>query len=195
MKHFALVTAATLLAAPAFAGGPITPVEEPMVEPVMVAPPSFDWSGFYAGAQLGYGDIDSNGAGLDGNGAIGGIHAGYRLDYGQFVGGLGLDYDVTNIDLGATDKLDHVARLKLTAGYDLGRTLVYGTAGAAYATARVGGVDRSDNGYFYGLGADYALTDQWIIGGEVLQHNFNNFDGTGVDLDALTAQMKVSFRF
>jgi opacity protein-like surface antigen len=167
-------------------------ITEPV--PVVVATP--DWTGAYAGGQLGYGDIDSNGAGLDGNGFLGGVHFGYRWDFGQFVFGTELDYDFADIDLGGdTGSLDDVARVKLIGGADLGQSLVYATTGAAYATATVGGADLSDDGWFYGAGLTYAINDQWTLGGELLQHNFDNFDGTGVDLDALTATARVGFRF
>lgn len=183
---------------PAFAGGLTAPIEEPVVyaEPAPVLAPSADWGGGYVGAQVGFGDVNSNGAGLDGNGAIGGVHAGYLMDFGQFVTGAELSYDSSNIDLGgAGDTLDSVARLKLIGGYDLGRTLVYGSAGVARASATVGGADLSDNGYFVGLGADYALTDQWTLGGEVMAHRFNDFAGTGVKLEATTVQAKIAYRF
>jgi outer membrane immunogenic protein len=65
----------------------------------------------------------------------------------------------------------------------------------ARASANLGGVDLSDNGYFLGIGADYALTDQWTLGGEVMAHRFNDFAGTGARLDATTVQAKVAFRF
>jgi outer membrane immunogenic protein len=188
------------LATPVFAGGPIEPVPEPTIAPAPVAAPvstNGEWGGAYVGAQLGYADIDSNGGGLDGDGVLGGVHAGYRYDFGTAVVGGELDYDTSSIDLGAAagDELESVARLKLMAGADLGRTLVYGTAGVAYAEASVGGANLSDNGWFAGLGADYALTDQWRVGGEILTHKFDNFDGSGVDLDVNTVKAKVSFAF
>lgn len=197
MKTVAILLASVTLAMPAFAGGMATPEPEPeiMAAPAYVAPSS-DWSGFYAGAQLGYGDVDSNGGALDGNGNLYGVHAGYRWDFGQYVAGAELDWDSADIDLGAAgDTLDDVARLKLMAGADLGRALVYGTAGAAQASATVGGVGLSDTGYFYGAGVDYSVNDRWAVGGEVLQHNFSDFDGSGVDLDATTVSARVSLRF
>ena len=203
MKNIQAVVAAASVgfasfAVPAFAGGMATPVPEPVVvapEPVMVAP-SGDWSGFYVGAQLGYGDVDSNGNGLDGNGGLGGVHAGHRYDFGRFVAGAELDYDKTQIDLGtAGDQLDSVTRLKFIGGADLGRSLVYATAGAAQAKATVGGNGLSDTGYFLGAGIDYAITDRWYLGGELLQHKFDNYDGTGVDLDATTVTARVSLKF
>lgn len=197
MRSIAALLATVAFAGPALAGGPTVVEPEPVivapVEPVMA---SVDWSGFYAGAQLGYADVDSNGAGLDGNGLLGGIHAGYRWDFGQYVAGAELDYDTADIDLaGGTSSVDDVARIKLMGGAEFGNTLLYATAGAAYADATVGGVDRSDDGWFIGAGMDVAVSDSLSVGGELLQHQFDDFDGTGVDLDATTIKAKVSLRF
>jgi outer membrane immunogenic protein len=186
------------LAAPALAGGPVEPVPDPVVvaEPAPVIAPSADWSGFYAGVQLGYGDVGSGGAGLDGDGELGGVHAGYRWDLGTAVLGVEADYDTASIDLGTGgDTLDSVARLKLTGGYDLGRTLVYATGGVAQAEATVGGASLSDTGWFLGAGVDFAVTDQWTLGGEILGHRFDDYEGTGIDLDATTLKARISFNF
>jgi outer membrane immunogenic protein len=199
MKTIAAMIATAALSAPAFAGGPVAAVEEPMIVPASepYVAPGLDWSGAYVGAQLGYGDVDSNGGGLDGYGLLGGVHAGYRWDFGSWVAGGELSHDVTNIDLGAVDgdQLDNVTALKLNIGREIGNSLVYGTLGAAHASASVGGADLSDDGMVYGVGFDYALTDRMTVGGEVLQHNFNDFDGSGVDLDATTVKAKVGLRF
>lgn len=183
------------LAVPALAGGYSAPVTEaPVAAPVVAAPVGTDWTGGYVGAQIGYGDA-SAGA-VDGDGATYGLRAGYDWDLGNWVVGAGVDWDKTEIDLGTgTDNIDSIARLKLRAGYDLGRTLVYGTAGAARAEADLGGVSRSDNGWFAGIGADYALNDRWTVGGELLHNQFDDFDNTGIDLDATTASINVGFRF
>lgn len=196
MIRSALLLAA-LAAGPAFAGG-LAPAEPelPVVAAVPAPPPSADWSGPYAGLQLGYGDIDSNGAGLDGSGWVGGVHAGYRWDLGTTVLGVEGDWDQTRIDLGGTTgELDSVARLKLVGGAELGRSFLYATGGLARARATVGGADLSDNGWFLGAGVDFAVTEQWTVGAEVLGHRFDDFDGTGIDLDATTARARVSFNF
>jgi len=198
MKSIAAVLATLTLAAPAFAGGPVTVASEPTVTPTYApaAPALVDWSGLYVGAQLGYADIDSNGEGLDGNGFLGGVHAGYRWDFGQYVAGAELDYDSASIDLGGdVGTLDDVARLKLIGGAEFGRSLIYATTGIARASATVNDVSLSDNGYFLGAGIDYAVTDRWSVGGELMQHRFKDFDGTAVDLDATTLKAKVSLRF
>ncbi len=199
MKTIAALIATAAISAPAFAGGPVAVAEEPAVIPAAepYVAPGLDWSGAYVGAQLGYGDVDSNGAGLDGNGWLGGVHAGYRWDLGSWVAGTELSWDKASIDLGATagDELDSVAALKLMAGREIGNSLVYGTLGAAHAKASVGGVDLSDDGFVYGLGFDYAVNDRWTVGGEVLQHQFDDFDASGTDFDATTLKAKVGLRF
>jgi outer membrane immunogenic protein len=199
MKTIAALIATAALAAPAYAGGPTVVTDEPVIVPAAepYVAPGLDWSGAYVGAQLGYGDVDSNGAGLDGNDWFGGVHAGYRWDLGSWVAGTELSYDANNIGIGAVDgdELSDVLALKLTAGREIGNSLVYATLGAAQANASVGGVDLQDNGLVYGLGFDYAVNERWTVGGEVTEHNFDNFDATGVDFDATTVKAKVGLRF
>lgn len=195
MKFISSLFIVTTLSAPAFAGGMAEPTAEPMVTPVILAPVSTDWTGFYVGGQLGYGDVSTNVVGVEGDGAIGGVHAGYRHDFGQFVAGAELAYNAANIDLNPTSKLESATQLKVMGGYDLGSVLVYGTVGAVHAKVNLGGVDRSDNGYLVGLGMDYAINEQWTVGAEFAHHRFNNFDATGADIRANTAQIRVGFRF
>ena len=192
----ALAAVGALVAAPALAGGYAEPVVEAPVAAPVSAPvaASGDWTGAYVGAHLGYGDASAGAA--DGDGALYGVQAGYDWDLGSWVVGGALDYSKTDIDLGtAGDNLDSIARLKLRGGYDFGRTLVYATGGAARAKATVGGISDSDNGWFAGLGAEYALNDRWTLGGEVVKNQFDDFAGSGTDLDATSAALTVGFRF
>jgi opacity protein-like surface antigen len=111
------------------------------------------------------------------------------------VAGAEANYDWANIDLGAGESLDHIARLKLIGGYDMGNTLLYGTVAAVHADATLGGVSSSDNGWGAGIGVDYALTNSMTLGAEVMEHRFDNFSGTGTDLDATTLNARLGFRF
>ena len=64
ITSFAAASVAGVMAAlPALAGGPVVAAEEPLIAapaPVAVAP-NGEWTGFYAGGQLGFGDVGSTG--------------------------------------------------------------------------------------------------------------------------------------
>jgi len=198
MRTFAAAFATLALTVPAFAGGPVEPAPEPVLTaPAPVAAPTADWTGFYVGAQLGFANIDAVDADLDGEDYLGGIHAGYRQDFGQFVVGAEIEYDLAEIALGgvAGDTLDNVTRLKLIGGAEFGPSLVYGTVGPARANATVGGEELTSDGFFFGGGVDFAVNDRFTVGGEIVQHRFDDFDGTGIDFDATTFKARVGLRF
>lgn len=178
---------------PAQAGAPGAPVTEPTVEqpaPVATPPrPRHDWTGLYGGARLGWGEAAS---GASGSGAIGGLHLGYLQDFGGFAAGIEGSYDAARISTGLGGRINQVGRLGARAGVTAGDVFVYGTAGASRARVQTIG---SDNGWFGGIGAEVALTDQLRLGGEVLHHRFRNFDGSGVNVSANTVQARLSFRF
>ncbi|GAA6178206.1 outer membrane protein [Sulfitobacter pacificus] len=213
-----LLTTATLTVFAGAGGALAGSLAEPVVTPPVLAPEivSADWTGAYVGIQLGYGnlnvanqidrdgdgDVDAAdetfafGGGLDGDGAIGGAHIGYMHDFGNFVAGGELDYNAANIDIGTIGELDSVARAKLKLGYDMGQTLVYGVLGAAKADINVGGTDFSENGYVAGFGVDYLVSENVVLGGEVLYHDFgDDFDGLDLSADATTVQVKMSYKF
>lgn len=188
-----------LAAGMATAGGLAEPVVTVAPTPVPVAAPmmqSGDWTGFYAGGQIGYGKVTSDDLIEDIDGATYGVHGGYLYDLGSWVVGGELDFDGTNGESVADDvQIDSIARAKLRVGYDAGDWMPYVTAGVAQANATFSGTDLSDTGGFAGLGAEYRMTDSIRVGAEVLQHQFNDFDGTGFDFDATTAAARVSFQF
>lgn len=180
--------------------------------PAPVAPfvePGFDWTGPYIGVQLGYGtaDVDRNGyADLPGvfvpggdpgiDGVLGGVHAGYNHDFGDFVVGVELDYDVTSRRFDDVDaKLDGIGRAKVKAGVAFGRVLPYATAGVAVAHGEVGGDNITEAGYVVGAGIDYAATDNIIVGAEYLYQSFDDIDDTPVDIDGHVIRAKVSWKF
>ncbi len=207
MRYAVLAGTVALGLAPfaAQAGGYVAPAEPaPAVVPVAPAPVGYDWTGAYGGVQLEYGDVtvDTTGGAFvaDGDGLLYGVFGGYRYDFGTLVVGAELDLNFADIDLndasGATiGTLDSVHRLGLEVGYDAGPALIYGTAGLAMASATIGGSDFQDNGYFYGVGVDYLLTDNVVIGAEVLQHEFDDFDNLGLDVSATTFGINAAFRF
>ncbi len=188
-----LAAGAALAAGPALAGSIGTPVKEPPLAPVAPAvDPGPDWTGFYGGAQIGYGDVDANVPGVSGDGAIGGLTFGYDYDFGNWVVGGGIDYDWADISVTPVNSLDNIFRAKLRGGYKIGDGLVYATGG--YANADISGAG-DDDGYFIGGGYEHMIAENISLGGEVLYHEFDNFNGTATDVEATTVQVRGTFRF
>jgi opacity protein-like surface antigen len=190
----AIATVAALAAMPALAGNVSEPAPDPVIAaPAPVAPATPNWTGFYAGGQLGWAWVDTDIAGVDGDDVIGGIVAGYDYDLGDWVVGGGIDYDFADIGLsGTTASVEEVFRAKLRGGYKIGQGLLYGTGGYAWAdTNNIG----DDDGWFIGGGYEHRVTDNVSVGGEVLYHQFDNFGTVNTDVDATTAQVRVTYRF
>jgi outer membrane immunogenic protein len=193
MKRILLSSVAlTLMATTSFAGSADPAPVEPMIsQPISVAPAPMggEWTGAYGG--LSFGNLSAETDTVDDSEGVYGVFGGYDYDFGQFVLGGELDYQTGNdISLGGVD-VDNILRAKVRGGYDLGRTLVYATVGAAQLNTNIG----DDTGIVGGLGVDYKVTDNFSVGGEYLAHRFEDFDNTGVDIDANTISLRGSFRF
>ena len=195
----AIATVVAVMAAPAaMAGNVDEPAPEPVVTaPAPAAPVTPDWTGFYAGGQLGWANVDPDSGLDDDDSLIGGLTAGYDFDLQNgFVLGAGVDYDFLDADLdnaaGNTVATgEEVFRAKLRGGYKIGRGLAYATGGYAWAdTDDVGNGD----GYFIGAGYEHLVTDNVSLGLEALYHDVGSFDGN-VDADVTTVQARGTFRF
>lgn len=194
MTPLRLAAPFALLALPALAGNLDEPVVEPVaVPPVAIPAPVGEWTGFYLGGQLGFGNADLPGADLDG--ALGGVHAGYLHDLGDWVVGGEIDYDVADLSDGP-NTVDSFARAKLIAGYDLGQTMIYGTAGAFRADMDTAAGSVDDTGPFAGLGIKHRFTDTLVGGLEALYHQADDFGGAaGNDFEAVTLTARLSYQF
>jgi outer membrane immunogenic protein len=187
---------ASLTATASFAGG----IAEPIVTvapaaPVVVAAPvvmTNDWSGFYAGAQVGFGEGELSPSASEDLTSYG-VQGGYLYDLGKFVVGGEVAY--ANLDLDETDSDAYALRAGVIAGYDAGRFLPYLTGGYANLNTDDGTADVNDGGYYYGAGVDYAVTSNVRVGVEYLEHEFDNFNDTGNDYKASTTSLKVSYVF
>lgn len=153
-----------------------------VIEPM---PEALDWSGFYIGAQIGYGwgdfgvEIIDSEDGWDGDidGILGGVHAGYNVQIDQFV--LGLEADIEASDMDGSDKLEpfeqdeetveinFLGSIRARAGLAFDNVLVYATGGLAGADATftsdilLGGTSDNDVtfwGYTVGGGLEVALS-------------------------------------
>ena len=200
-----LVALSLACGTPALAGSLAEPIVAPAPAPVAIMPAqatsASDWTGGYVGGSLGYAQIAGsfNGADLfagSPDGAAYGIHAGYNRDFGTVVVGGELQYEMTNVKEGASFlEFDSIARAKVRVGYDAGQFMPYVTTGVARASVSNSSFAGEDTGTFAGLGVDYRYTPSLTVGAEVLQNNFDDFNGTGVDLDATTAALRLSFNF
>jgi outer membrane immunogenic protein len=158
-----LLLATTAVAATAF-GAQAADLPSRTVKPApYVAPaPVFTWSGFYVGANAGYGfsssrtvrmtELDdgqdpypgSYGS-LSPKGVFGGAQAGYNVQFGSFVVGLETDIqasrirdktnvfnDDTDYGLATKSEVNWFGTLRPRVGYAFNNVLVYATGGLAY---------------------------------------------------------------
>lgn len=188
------LAATTLGVAPALAGSPEPAPQDTTIATAVPAPSHGpDWTGFYGGAQVGWGDVDTNVPGVSGDDMIGGLTFGYDYDMGDWVIGAGIDYDWADIGLAPGLSVDNIFRAKLRGGYKVGDGLIYGTGGYANADTNLIG---DEDGYFIGAGYEHLISDQFSVGGEVLWHEFDGFNTVpSTDVEATTVQVRGTFRF
>jgi len=53
----------------------------------------------------------------------------------------------------------------------------------------------SESGEFYGIGMSYQINDQYTVAAELLEHEFDDIGGTGIEADATTLTIRGSIRF
>lgn len=191
---FVKYSAVAMLVPFAATAGSIEPVvEEPVIEAAPVLTYGNDWTGGYVGLSVGAADVSTDGgATLEGDGTLYGAHAGYDYDFGSFVVGGELDWQTGEVDIGGgAEQIDSVTRLKLRAGFDAGKALVYATAGGARADTSLGRAD----GWLAGVGVDYMVTDNWAVGGEFLYHQFDDAANSGINVQANTLSLRAAYRF
>lgn len=148
----------------------------------------YDWSGFYIGHQFGWGWADQrveDNAGLDGevglDGGFFGPIAGIQKQWNNFV--IGAEVEVNWSDIDGQDTLpgapgrtfgniEIFGSAGIKFGYAWNRLLLFGTAGLAGAETgseerngpAVSGDHDASFGWMAGVGLDYALTENVILG-------------------------------
>ena len=171
----------------------------------------YNWTGIYVGGTAGGGIANSTHLDTDalfaantkfqeGFGTVG-LTAGYNWQIGHTVLGIEGDYNWANVDktrsfghneddgIGTTQfKMNEFATLRGRAGLALDRTLVYATAGLAFAhihnTTTVPDGDEtfvaSENkwktGLAVGAGVEFAIAQNWTLKGEYMLMQFQNSD-------------------
>lgn len=158
----------------------------------VIAPATYDWSGIYFGVHAGYGfgdvsfDTSLTGESVDADpeGFVGGAQAGYNYQTGNLVFGPEVSFSFADIDGGDFDSavpgitfggsIEWFAVAGGRLGFAADRVLIYLHGG--YAIGEVGtegnnpglGDAFSDSethdGYAVGVGAEYAATDNVLVG-------------------------------
>lgn len=184
--------------------------------------PGFDWAGYYAGMQAGYGwgrsDITVGGDSVKpdiGGGFVGGHVAGL-WQFDQAVLGAEADLNYASID-GTADAgpantfgtdIKWFGSVNAKAGYAMDRMLIYGIGGIAFAgteTSQTAGAafarTRTSTGWTLGAGVDYALTNNVVVGAQYRYYDFGkeHFDAADTfserDQDVKLQTLGVNFSY
>lgn len=199
MKSLLIATAVTLATATsALASGPIAPPPPPEI--VTIAP-TYDWTGFYAGASFGAhsGEMFDIGGPFDVEGYSGSLFAGYRHDFGRAVLGAEIATTVgTNARQSAFPgwHFDRFTDVRMTLGYNAGRVLPYIALGYTYGDFRAGGFGNQDyNGMNAAIGVDVMINQHMFLGAEYNRRDLESTTNTGWTGDIDTFQIRGGWRF
>lgn len=177
--------------------GQAVPATPSFAQPV--SPLAYNWSGFYAGLNGGYGfgrsrwtdsALGAGSGGFDMNGALLGGQLGYNWQFGSWVLGLETDADWTNLN-GSTSGLGAVCladgngqcqtqenwfgSTRARVGYAFGRILPYVTGGLGYGDREVtlssGTASSLNAGWTAGGGVELGLSPNWSAKAEYLHYD------------------------
>jgi outer membrane immunogenic protein len=186
------IAAAVLLAIPLAAQAADLPAPS-YKAPSYVAPSYSSWSGFYLGANLGYGfgsstwDVPT--VSNSPKGALAGVTLGYNIQTGTWVWGVEGDYDFSTMKASVTCGVGTcetsntwLATARARLGYaGWNNFLPYITGGAAFGNIKATNSTLSSAtgtkvGWTVGLGVEYMLFSNWSIKAEYLYANLGKFD-------------------
>ncbi len=170
------------------------------------APAVFNWSGPYAGLNIGYEWGKVSNSSINPRGVAGGGQLGYNWQSGQFVfgGETDIQYSAAD-DTFAPYKFSNpwFGTLRGRAGIALDNILLYGTAGLAYGDLKAEQFGLSETktrvGWAAGLGMEVGFTPNWSAKVEYLYMDLGDraYSITGVDngLRANLVRFGVNYHF
>lgn len=201
MKTLISFSLAVLLSSTAYAGTLDQPPAD--TRPAVPVVAGTDWAGFYGGAFYGRSSGEMFDFGgpyvLNNDASMYGLFAGYRHDMGNWVLGAELASTVgMDVKQAAfpTWKFERLTDIKATVGYDMGRALVYASAG--YSTSRFNwpvANSATYDGWNAGVGLDYLITDRTFLG---VEYVYRSLERKGVPTwtgEFGTFQVRAGFNF
>ena len=193
-------------------------------EPVPIYAPVFSWTGFYVGAQVGYGWGDSDFTDLitgdrftfEQDGWFGGGFVGFNWQKDRFVFGIegdanGADFSDSAVSGGPApfkleSNVDALYSIRGRIGLAHDRWLLFATGGWAWANVQneytdlAGRITDDDtvDGWTAGAGLEYAFTPNWTARVEYRHYDFGDHvisSGFKQDLDLDTVSVGVAYKF
>jgi outer membrane immunogenic protein len=184
--------------------GPVRAADMPVKVPAYAAAPYYNWSGFYAGLQSGYGwaSLPPLQGAPSPSGWFGGGQLGLNYQPTQsFV--MGAEIDAADASLKDTTisldtpgniantvstagTINFLGSVRARAGYAADRILIYGTGGFALAhaeftsvmngapVAQIGTDEQFHDGWVAGAGVESILAGNWTAKLEYLYYRFGN---------------------
>jgi outer membrane immunogenic protein len=190
LRKITLGVFAAMLAAPLAANAADLPRYK---APSYVAPAAFSWSGFYIGANVGYGfgetvwEAPGAGVTFDTTGFVAGATVGYNIQTGSWVWGIEGDVMYSAIDGSSacatgTCTLENrwLGTVRGRIGYGgWGSFMPYITGGVAFggleAISAGGSTSDTAIGWTVGAGLEYALFSSWSVKAEYLYIDLGSF--------------------
>ncbi|MEJ1160737.1 outer membrane protein [Prosthecomicrobium sp. N25] len=178
--------------------------------PAPVAPtliPAFVWTGGFVGLHAGYGWADINGRkgtkDATADGFLAGVHGGFNWQYNMLV--IGADTNWSWTDITSTRKarkvdMNWTGDLRGRVGFAFDRFHLYAAGGIAFAdinprsNGKKGkGDSQTETGWTAGLGAEYAITNNFVMGAEWKYQDYGRIKN--VDVTANIVLLKASWKF
>jgi opacity protein-like surface antigen len=145
-----------------------------------IGPGGADFSGIEIGPDLGVALGTAGSTNI--SGPAGGAHVGYNFQANRVVGGVEGDVTFGSIRSGslgsASFSQDLLSSARVKGGYVFGNLLAYGTIGWGWSTTDYkylgGSSGQTVKGLAYGVGAEYPITRNVSIRGELLRYDFGS---------------------
>lgn len=210
IKNRLLGAAAALVVSASFASAADlyrAPPPAAPVAPVLI--PTYVWTGGFVGVNVGYGwgDVGKR-RGLrsaDVDGFLAGVHGGFNWQYNALVVGADTSWSWSGMDAngkgrrrGISTDINWAGDFRARAGFAFDRVHLYAAAGLALADIdqrgfRRRGAGSTETGWTAGLGAEYAITNNFVAG---LEWKYSDYGKVrGLDVSTNVVMLRASYKF